>query len=191
MAETKSTRIQDAIKALDNNETETLKKAFAENDALLVSIKALLFGFPIKKSEADVIETTFRDKNVREAFRRKLYFKLSPTTPIGQGADYWYGTDTEIIGKDPETIKQIVNSKQSVLVMLEYAMKLLENPNLPKKITLEFAPTGDDPFQIELLARNKYINTVNTALVIIKTVSGMKNETVEETKRRLLTDSSK
>ena len=171
-------------------EIETLKKAFAENDELLISIRALLLGFPIKKSEADVIQATFKDKNVLESFRKKLYPILSPTSLIGQGGDYWYGTDTEIIGRDPETIGQIVNSKRRVLVMLEHAMKLLVNPAL-EKISLDFAPTGDDPFQIELLARNKYIHAVGTALSMIKAVSGLKNETVEQTKKRLMTDSSK
>lgn len=188
MSEQKSARIP----MLTNDmEIETLKKAFAENDELLISMRALLLGFPIKKSEADVIEATFKDKNVREAFRKKLYPIISPTSLIGQGGDYWYGTDTEIIGRDPETIGQIVNSKRSVLLMLEAAMNLLVNPSSSKKISLEFAPTGDDPFQIELLARNKYISAVGTALSMIKAVAGLKNESVEQTKKRLMSDSSK
>ena len=188
MADNKSVRIP----MLTNDaEIETLKKAFAENDELLISIRALLLGFPIKKSEADVIEATFKDKNVREAFRKKLYPILSPTSLIGQGGDYWYGTDTEILGRDPDTIAQMVNSKHKVLETLEQAMDLLENPISGKKILLSIEDTKTDPFQVALLARNKYINAVGTALSMIKAVAGLKNETVEETKRRLMTDSSK
>lgn len=171
-------------------EIDTLKKAFAENDELLISIRALLLGFTIKKSEADVIAATFKDKNVLEAFRKKLYPILTPTSLIGQGGDYWYGTDTEIIGRDPSTIEQVVNSKHAVLMMLQHAMKLLENPTL-KKISLDFNSTKDDPFQIELLARNKYINAVGTALSMIKAVAGLKNETAEQTRKRLTMDSAK
>ncbi len=188
MTEQKSTRIP----MLTNDaEIETLKKAFAENDELLISIRALLLGFPIKKSEADVIAATFEDDNVKEAFRKKLYPVLTPTSLIGQGGDYWYGTDTEILGRDPETIGQIVNSKHRVLETLEQAMELLENPFSKNKIDLKFKSTEADPFQIELLARNKYINAVGTALSMIKAVAGKKSETVEETKRRLMNDSSK
>lgn len=188
MSENKSARIP----MLTNDaEIEVLKKAFAENDTLLISIRALLLGFPIKKSEADVIEATFNDKNVREAFRKKLYPLLSPTSLIGQGGDYWYGTDTEILGRDPETIRQVVNSKHRVLEMLEQGMKLLENPTVGKKISLAFSPVDTDPFQIELLARNKYVTSVGTALSMIKAVAGKKSESVEQTKQRLMTDSSK
>lgn len=192
MSENKSERIASAINLLALKEIETLKKAFADNEGFLVSIRALLLGFPVKKSEADVIESVFKDKDVREAFRNKLYLKLSPTTPIGQGGDYWYGTDTEIVGKDPETIGQIINSKHRVLEMLEQAMALLENPfSKENKISLDFKSTKEDPFQIEFLARNKYINTVQTALSIVKVVSGMKSETPEQTKKRLLDENQK
>jgi hypothetical protein len=187
MTENKSARIQEAIKLLAENEIDTLKKAFAENEELLMSIRRLLFGFPIKKSEADVIESTFKDKNVRDAFKNKLYLELSPTTPIGQGADYWFGTDTEIVGKDPDTINQIVTSKHLVLMYLERGMAALENYALyASKINLELSSIKDDPFQIMLLARNKYVSTVNTALIMIKTIAGMKNETAKETKERLI-----
>ena len=190
MTENKSARIQEAIKLLAENEIDTLKKAFAENEELLMSIRRLLFGFHIKKSEADVIESTFKDKNVRDAFKNKLYLELSPTTPIGQGADYWFGTDTEIVGRDPETINQIVTSKANVLEALQLGMEVLENPILiltgSKKISLALVPIKDDPYQISLLARNKYVSTVNTALIMIKTIAGMKNETAKETKERLI-----
>ena len=172
-------------------EIETLKKAFAENDDLLISIRALLLGFDIKKSEADVIASTFKDKAVLEAFRKKLYPVLTPTSLIGQGGDYWYGTDTEILGREPSTIGQIVESKHRVLSMLEQGMKLLENPASGKKMSLAFRDVKSDPFQIELLARNKYINAVGTALSMIKAVAGLRSETVEQTKKRLTMDSSK
>ncbi len=174
----------------NDDEIGALKKAFAENDALLISIRALLLGFPIRKSEADVIVATFKDDNVKEAFRKKLYPILSPTSLIGQGGAYWFGTDAEIIGRDPETIAQIVNSKHLVFEMLEQGMSLLADPT-GKKISLDFPDTKTDPFQIGLIAVNKYVSAVGTAVSLVKAVAGRKDETVEETKKRLMTDSNK
>ncbi len=133
---------------------------------------------------------TFKDEKVREAFRKKLYPIISPDASIGEVADYWMSTDTEIIDKMPETIKQVVGSKQRCQNMLIQAMGLLHNP-YGAIVDMTMDTIENDPLQISLLARNKYIRSVETALTFIKVIAGQKAENVEQAKKRLMSDSAK
>ena len=178
------------------NDNQLLRKHFKgtgnADSPLLLSIRSLLLGFPITKSEADVIKTTFKNEDVREAFRRKFFNKLSTDAPIGKEADFWFGTDVEVRDKCTDTIRQVIESKQLTYEMLQQAMNLLEDP-FGAKVDVSFDPKRvDDPLQIRFLARNKYIGTVVNCLVQIKvTVDNTKDETLEETKARILKNSSK
>lgn len=177
------------------NETEItlLKAAFSDNEDILKSIRALLLGFEISKGDANVIKSIFNDSNMVTAFQKKLYTILAADSMLGQGGDYWFGTDTEIIGRDPETIKQIVQSKLTVLTMLREGISLLQDPSgIQPAISADYVPDfQNDPFQIALLARNKYINAVNTTVMMVKVIAGKKDESASETMTRLKTDSAK
>lgn len=178
------------------SDNQLLRKHFKGTDnqdsPLLLSIRSLLLCFPITKGEADVIRITFQDVNVRDAFRRKFYNQLSVNCPIGKEADFWFGTDIEVRDKDVNTIRQVIESKQLCYEMLQMAMNLLVDPSGIRP-DISFDPKKvDDPLQIRFLARNKYIGTVVNCLVQIKvTVDNTKDETLEETKTRLLKNSSK
>jgi hypothetical protein len=172
-------------------EIEVIKRAFAGDESILKSVRSLFLGFPITKVEADVVRSVFNDKEVLQALRKKMYPRLSSEVPIGEESDFWFGTETEILDKSPESITQVVMSKQRTLDMLAQAFELLVNPD-GAKIDLTFAPDlKSDPLQIELLTRNKYVKTVVTGLAIINVIAGQKNETVEQAKERLLKDSTK
>ena len=172
---------------------------FGKDNPLLLSIRSLLLGFKITKNEADVIQSTFSQKDVREAFRRKFFNVLSVDVPLGKEADFWFGSDIEIRGKQPDEIKQVIGSKALVLEMLEKAMKILINPISEKsladgkRVDLSFdANEKDDPYQVKFLARNKYIGTVVNCLVQIKLVAdATKDETKEQTQARLAQNSTK
>lgn len=189
--------------SLNLQEIEILKKTFASSDgtfSLLKSIRNLFFGFPISSGEADVIKSVFKDKEIREAFRKKIYPILSPSMELGEELDFWSGTETDVFDKSPTTIYQSVASKQMCLDMLEKAFKLLIKPD-GEKVDLSYRPKIDmketdiqsinDAYQIGLIARNKYLRTVSTGLSFIKIVAGMPNETPEQAKQRILQNSSK
>lgn len=155
------------------------------DNPLLLSIRSLLLGFPISKSEADVIRNTFGKQDIREAFRRKFFHVISNDTPIGKEADFWFGTDIEVRGKHPDEIRQIIESKQLCLEMFHQALGLLVDPTGPK-IDISFDPKEvSDPFQVRFLARNKYIGTIVNCLVQVKMIADVtKDETKEQKKER-------
>lgn len=178
---------------LSSNEAEIafIKSTFAENEYLLKAIRALFLGFRITDGDAKLIKSVFANPAAKTALRRKMYPESSATDEIGETADFWFGTETEIIGKDPETIRQVIVSKQLTLEHFDRAFALLDDPS-GEKVDLTFDVACDsDKFGIKLLARNKYVRSVETALMIMKVIAGTKDETPEQAKQRLLKDSTK
>ncbi len=179
----------------NDDEIRILKETFADDSGqfqLLRIVRNLFLGFSITQDEANLVKSTFKNPNVKLALRKKMYPILASDMEVGQEMDFWFGTETEIIDKMPETINQIVMSKHRCLGMLEVALNLLDNP-AGIRVSLDYNPiaTSNDPFQIGLLARNKYVKSVVTGLAMIKAIAGQKSENVEQAKKRLLADSTK
>lgn len=74
--------------------------------------------------------------------------------------------------------------------MFNKAFDLLSNPD-GEKVSVDFVPSMVDGLQIGLIARNLYMQAIETALISILTIAGKKDETLEETMKRLKQDSSK
>ena len=172
-------------------EIALLKGAFADNEYLLKAVRKIMLGFKVDNKEQGLVTTVFKDSKLVDALRKKIYPTLSPDDGIGESSDYWFGTDTEIIGKDADTIKQVVMSKEITHQLLEQAISLITGKSdkpIDLSVKLDFKA---DPFQINLLARNKYAKSVETALMIIKVIAGQKAETPEQAKKRLEAESNK
>lgn len=173
------------------DEIQLLKNAFAGNEELLKAVRSLFLGFKVSPNEAILIKSTFSDPKLVKALRKRMYPVIESEVAIGESSDYWFGTEGEIIGKDPSTVRQIVEHKKLNLDMLVQAFGLLKDPS-GKKIDIAYEPDFEkDPYQIGLLARLKYIRTVETGLMILKVIAGQKAESVQAAKERLEKDSSR
>lgn len=172
-------------------EVALLKVVFKDNDALLKSMLSLWFGFEITQAEKDLIKSTFSNVDIREAVRKKIFPILSNDVPLGEVQDFWIGIDEQILGKDRDTIAQIIKSKEQLYSMLQTAMALLENPDAVK-MDLSYKPSiMEDALQVGLVARTRYIKTIQSGLVIIKTIANLDEKTVEQIKANQKKDSSK
>lgn len=173
-----------------DKEINLLKATFAENESLLKTIRRLFLGGELTDIEKNVIKETFQNQELIEAFRHKVYGLDNYDTPIGQVSDFWLGAEKQIFGASRDTIEQVVQSKAMVRKMFETAFNLLRNPDGEKVDTL-FIPSEIDGLQIKLLARNLYIQAIETSLLTVLTIAGKKDETLEQTLARLQRDSSK
>lgn len=168
-----------------------IKSAFAENEELLLVIRKLFFGESLSQEEKALIVDTFKNKDLVEVLRRKVYGLNNFSTPIGQLSDFWLGVESQIFGASRDTIYQAVESKKMVLEMFEKAFDLLSNPDGERVVLTDVFTIDLDPLQVRLIARNLYMKSIETALLTIKTIAGTKNETVEETVKRLEKNSNK
>lgn len=172
-------------------EIELLRRTFKDNEDLLKKMRALFFGFSLSDEDKKVIKNTFASEELKVLVRKSIFPILNPDVPIGQVADFWLGTEQNVFGQMKDTIYQAVNSKQDVLDMLKIAMKLLDDPD-GEKISLEYKPSMylEDDLQINLLARNLYIRTIESGLLIIKNIADTKEETPAQKAKRLKADSA-
>jgi hypothetical protein len=116
-----------------------------------------------------LVKSTFNSEEIKLAFRKKLYSKRGDDAKFGSIADFWVSLgDDVLIGKTPEAISQIIKPRAKLEKMFETAMNLLDNPN-GEKVDLSYDPKSldKDPYQINLLARNKYLNAIEATLNFI------------------------
>lgn len=176
---------------ISEQEASLLRDTFKNNEYLLKVIRSLFFGYDIADSDKLLVKSTFKDPQLREAVRKKIYPNLSNEVPIGQVADFWMGVETQIFGFDVNKIRQAIESKNIVLKMLKQSMSLLVDPD-SIKVSLEYNPelVVNDELQIGLLARNLYIRTIETGLNFIQLVANQEVLSRADLKKKELKDSS-
>lgn len=173
-----------------------LKSVFADNDDLLRLVKNLFFGLELNQDEKNLILLTFKADDIRLLMSKRFIPEIAKETPIGQTVDMWTGI--QVKEKPEPVIYQLVATRAKSLAMLKVALNLLVNPdgvrpnlNFDPELSTGDLATLDNALQINLAARNEFISFVETQLIMIKAIAGIKEETVEQAKTRLTKDSNK
>lgn len=174
---------------------ELLRNHFKGNDEALKLIRALFFGFDLTDPEKGIIREIFvGNVEMQTAVRNKMYSRISKDAPIGSNPDFWVGTEQQIQGQHPDTVKQILGAKERCLNMLDNAMELLEDPDKFKvEHIFDYTPSAvlDDPLGIQLIARNLYVQSVENGLSYIKIVSELSDDDMKKVEESRKKDSSK
>lgn len=174
-----------------NKDIELIKSIFSENDALLVMLRKMFFGYELTADEKKVILSNFSNPEAIEVLRRKAYSTNNFETPVGQLSDFWLGVESQIFGASRDTVYQAIESKKLVLEMFTNGFNLLTNIE-GEKVDVTINPMIEaDPLGVKLIARNLYMKAIETALHAVKVIAGMKTESVEDAVKRLQSDSTK
>ncbi len=189
MAENK--RQQVSQMRITDEEFEMLKDTFADRDEFLKTIRNLFLGLEISEDEKKQITDLFgKNVKLRKLMRKQFLPEIQGDLPIGQAIDLWMTIDLK--DKDIFQIQQVVGARRKLIDMIEIALKLLKDidgdvVNLEAWEKLPWVEGTDTA----LIARNTFISHIDQQLQTIKVLAGMKKETVDETKNRLLQNSSK
>jgi len=168
-----------------------IKSTFAENDELLVMVRKLFFGGKLTAGEKKTITTTFSNPEIVEVLRRKVYGVNNFETPIGQLSDFWLGAESQVFGATRDTVYQAIMSKELVLSMFVKGFNLLANPEGERVSINVLIDIEADPLGVNLIARNLYMKSIESALHAVKVIAGVKDETPEQAVKRLQADSTK
>lgn len=174
----------------ENNDIKLLKGAFKDNSDLLKIIRKLLFGFETTDAEKGLIQVTFQSKELKEAFRKKIFAVFGDEVELGHIADFWQIPEDKIVGAEAGAMKQVIAMRTGVAVLFDKALALLDNPN-GEKIDLSYNPDEDNELYTKLLVRNRYINAIEGALGGINTIANSKVPSIEDIKAKMSKDSSK
>lgn len=171
-----------------------IKENFAENEPLLKDIRSLLISREISDKSREQIREMFKNEDLVRIVKNQIYQDDTDDVPVGQMNDFWMNAN-KIEGMSYEQIQQSVIFRTKVLKLLRQIPIVLKNPEL--KIDI-YEPPADEKSYVwterpdcDILARNLYIKSVDTAMFYLKLRAGTKKETPEETMERLKKDSMK
>lgn len=178
---------------ISDEELEILKSTFSEREEFLKTIRNLFFGLPVSDDEKKQIRETFSGEKLRKIMRKQFLPEIQPDLPIGQCIDLWMTIDLK--DKSPGDAYTILTARSLLIPMIDKSLELLSNPELlpvdlginPSKWVWSISPSPE----VSIIARNQFISHIDQQLATIRILAGMKTETVEETKKRLLQDSTK
>lgn len=190
MAEKQKMRFSDA-------ELSLIKNTFAENDALLESIRKVFLQMEITKSDTEILKV-FKGKNELISLMSKLFNpKLDPKAPRHQLIDLWMSIDMK--DKDVRDLMPVFEARQLLIDLLEQQLKSLEGIasglKVKEKIQLSKLTNIKDKSASEvytnIVARNTLITHIEAQLTQLDVLAGQRAETVEQTLQKLAKNSSK
>jgi hypothetical protein len=155
---------------------------FKNNSEMLISLRNMFFGFDLDEQEVKHIQS-LNTPEIKKLLRKIFLPELLKEIPVGQNMDLWKTGD--ISQATPETFDQVCEAKELLIEMLETSLKRLN------KITskaVDLTPKKNLP---ALIARNNYIDLVDTKIREIVAMANEKEETIEEALTKMRQNSSK
>jgi hypothetical protein len=175
---------------ISDSEMSLLKNTFAENDALLKTMRRAMLGLTITADESSTLSYLIKNNVALQQVIRKIFLpEIDGDAPLGQQLDLWM--TVQIADKTPELAHLLLQSRERLIKLIEQGLNNLANPSSFLGIE-QFSLPGDiDQSYVWLTTRNTYINHVESQLLQIKFLAGMTDETVAETQERLSKNSTK
>lgn len=190
MTENKS--IDARVQMTSEKEKDILTGVFKGNEHLLKVLRMRLYGLDIPQQDKVLIKNTFSKPEVKKAFRKKLFPIFEEDIPeihVNSLADFWYGSEMNIIGQNRDVIYQTIQSKIKLKELFSIGISLLEDTE--KELDLSFNYSPVDELATSLIARNLYIKSVNEAINIIKIFSEQEAKSPETVEKSLKKNSNK
>lgn len=174
-------------------ELALIKSTFAENDTLLKTIRKVFFQVELTQTDKDILSVV--SSSEIQAILRKIFLpEIDVNAPLGQNIDLYMTIDVK--GKEPIDVSYELEGRSKVIGFIEKGLKRLETlSTFGEGEFITFTPSNirvnSDQDMIAVTARNTFIQHVELQLIQLRTLAGLKSESVEETKTRLAKNSTK
>lgn len=169
-----------------------VKGAFAENELAINAIRKVLLENDLSDTEETVLQTTVREnKAVQEVLRRHYCPTLVVDAPIGQVQDRLTGVPVEQLDPMMATLHAEATEKAEACMAAHIDELFTGKPGMSfKSLYVNDREKPEDTF-VGLMARNKYIVDAERLTHHLSLLAGRKEESPEETMKRLRKDSAK
>lgn len=165
---------------LSDAEKKLLVGLFADNEALLLALRNLFFGFPLQDSEKYALKL-LAGAQAKAILRKILLPELERDIPISQSVDLWMTVKLD----DPARDKVNIKARQQLIDRIGEALVALDSLD-NSGVSLEVEKTTEG-----LMNRNTYITHIETQLMAIRAIANEKQESEDEKATRLQKDSMK
>lgn len=172
------------------------KSNWGENDDTLFIIRKALLQFPMTKDELKQLKTVMTPATWA-LVKKRVYPDIDPDCPLTELGDIYQTLNNDIKTHDIDDMGPLFEAKQVEIEYLDQQFEFLKDVEMDftPKIVLENLKDlkNKTPRQqyVDTMARNFLIGFIGPMLGHLKTMAGQEKETVEETQKRLLRDSSK
>lgn len=191
--ETQKTEVKRQTMRFNDAELSLIKNTFAENYDLLMAMRKVFLQMPLDIIDKDIL-SVFRSKELLAVVRKAWLPELDAHAPLHQLIDLLM--TVEIREKTPQEAYPQIVARKLVIKYLEQQFAVLESLDTVG-ITLVLdsftdiqGKTPDEVFT-QFTARNTIIGHTEMQLDQLRVLAGTKDETVEQTQKRLQQNSSK
>ncbi len=189
MAETKKKEMR-----FTDAELSLVKSTFFNNEGLLKALRKHFMQIDITVQERSILSSTFTgQKAIFDVVSKTFLPQIDGDSPLFQNTDLWM--TLKLDDKSPQESKAHLIARNLVIEFLTQQLDLLSGKEV-RGDTLELSDwtpklTDVDRDYAYLTARNTILYHIDMMITQLTVLAGQNNETVEETKARLLKDSSK
>lgn len=178
----------------NDGEISLFKNTFCENTTLLKLVSNVFLQLELSETDKTILTNAFKgNRELLKLMRKKLVAELDPNSPLGLNSDIWKEIKTQDVS--PEMVLLDIKAKGVVLALLEEGLKKLADIDykyvVEMKDLVDFKGQSADNIYSNLKGRNDFLNHISSQMFSILTLSGMKDETVEDIKQRMAMNSSK
>lgn len=177
----------------ENNELGIIKSTFSENPAILLALRKVFFQAKLTKADLETLKPIRENKAVQELVRKTYLPEIELDTPIGQVIDLWLTVDSK--DKTPIESTLALKVRSRLMELIEAGLARLETDKTePTQKIIDFKPDfnlSDEDLYIEWTARNGVITHSEFQLSQISVLAERKDETPEETKKRIAMNSTR
>lgn len=189
-------RDKNQVFIFNDAELRLIKVTFADNEALIYSIRKILLQFPLTPAEKALVQQAMTPE-VFAIVKKRIYPDLDPDAPLTQISDYRAIVTTDLKTKPSDEHQWIVDVMQVCMDYLEGRMQQLQNLDRDEKYDVHLADlramNANDAYtkRVYLKAYLDILGYVDPQLNHLRVIAGMKEETPEEQKKRLTRESNK
>ena len=171
-------------------ELSLIKGLFAENEALLYTLRKSLLGFVLDESETAVIKGL--SKEALKLIRKTFLPTIDPASPFFQMTDMAMALNIDMKEKSEEEALPLIIAKAIEIQYMEEAVRKLEGEDITFTYNLnDLAVLTDENVFVNITARNYLLSYIDSNCKQLEFLAGKKDETVEQTVARLQKNSAK
>lgn len=180
----------------NDEELELIKGTFADNEALLYTVRKVLLQFPLTDAERGLIKLSITEP-VWKVLKKRILPEISDEFPLTQLPSLLTTLIDQLKVKSVEEMAPLFGAKELEIAYLEQQFTRLADidATVEEKIKLsdlsKFGRKSPVQIYMDTQAYLFLLGYIDPMLMFIKSIAGTKKETVEEAKQRMTRDSSK
>lgn len=171
-------------------ELSLMKNTFADNENLLFALRKFILGFTLSKEETAFLAVATKGETYKLV--KKIFTpELDPASPLFQLVDMTLGLNVDMKGQTEGYSLPYIKAKEIEIDYLEGRISALGGGKDSSYTLAGLRDLSHEDAFPRILARNYLLSYIDSYCNEIKFLAGTKEETVEETLKRLQKNSNK